>query len=341
MKSKWLALYSLLATACVSVPEPPAEVDPVRASTADAGVAPPQDPTATSVPYGAAIPDAVVEPIDPAATIPIAPIPTVPFARCDRSKPFTAPKPAFRPDLLPGPVVARLSPDELTLYLKPVAMAASDVFVARRPTINADWDPPSRIAEVSSVGNDGAPTVTADGLRMYLHSNRDGDFDIWVSRRASAADPWSPPRAASLSGPQRDVDPFVRADGRMILFSSNRAVANGGAPGHDLYKAYVDERGAPGAATRIEELTTDADETSPVITPDGLAIYFSRRGASQDVWTAHRTSLTERFGTPVRLAVIATDADERPTWVSADDCFLWLARGAGGDTRMYVAARPI
>jgi hypothetical protein len=81
-----------------------------------------------------------------------------------------------------------------------------------------------------------------------------------------------------------------------------------------------------------------------VLTADGLALYFARRGVSQDIFVARRTRLDERFGTPMRIDELATPTDERPTWISADECVLYMAvtpaPGVGTATDLYFAERP-
>src|SRR5262245_41518566 len=65
------------------------------------------------------------------------------------------------------------------------------------------WAPPQKIDEVGGNSSelntssvDGCPIQAPDGLSLYLASTRPGGLggiDIWVSHRASAADPWGAP----------------------------------------------------------------------------------------------------------------------------------------------------
>jgi len=48
---------------------------------------------------------------------------------------------------------------------------------------------------INSPAGDGPAALSSDGLELYLSSARaggHGDYDIWVTRRANAQDPWGP-----------------------------------------------------------------------------------------------------------------------------------------------------
>jgi hypothetical protein len=54
-----------------------------------------------------------------------------------------------------------------------------------------------KVVEVSSDVGDGCPIETADGLSLFIASNRTGTAggnDIWAADRASLKDPWGTPR---------------------------------------------------------------------------------------------------------------------------------------------------
>jgi hypothetical protein len=97
------------------------------------------------------------------------------------------------------------------------------------------WGPAQKIDDIA--GNhpdlntpftDGCPIQSPNGLRLYMASNRPGGkggLDIWVSRRASASDPWG--AAVNLPEPINSAsDDFcptpVRKNG--LFFVSRRVV---------------------------------------------------------------------------------------------------------------------
>jgi len=93
-----------------------------------------------------------------------------------------------------------------------------------------------------SDSNDWRPTVRADGLQLFFHSDRPESmgYDIWVSTRPDLSSLWSPP---SRVGPPINTDsdeqfPAVSADGSMLIFSSNRP----GSIGSDTSDLWVSTR---------------------------------------------------------------------------------------------------
>jgi len=96
------------------------------------------------------------------------------------------------------------------------------------------------VPELSSEGNDLRPTIRFDGRELFLSSNRAGSAggsqDIWVSTRRAFGAPWTTP--INLGAPVKtefnEVQPSLSADGRILLFASDRP---GGSGGVDLYMA--------------------------------------------------------------------------------------------------------
>ncbi len=53
--------------------------------------------------------------------------------------------------------------------------------------------PPRPVTQLNSSALEASPSLTATGLALYFSSFRDGDQDIYVSRRESVAAPWGSP----------------------------------------------------------------------------------------------------------------------------------------------------
>jgi hypothetical protein len=92
----------------------------------------------------------------------------------------------------------------------------------------SDWSAPVNLGPVvNSPLADNVPDLSRDGLSLYFASNRSGGSgasDLWVSRRASADDPWG---VAENLGPTvnssvGDLGPNVSPDGHYLFFTSNR-----------------------------------------------------------------------------------------------------------------------
>jgi Tol biopolymer transport system component len=96
---------------------------------------------------------------------------------------------------------------------------------------------PVLVMELSTTLDDQRPNVRKDGLEMFFDSNRTGTLgtgDLWVSTRASQADPWSIPinMGPAVNSASVEGRPTLSFDGTTLYFMSNIA---GGAGGLDLY----------------------------------------------------------------------------------------------------------
>lgn len=75
-------------------------------------------------------------------------------------------------------------------------------------------------------------TIRKDGREIFFSSTRtggQGGFDLWTSTRRSVHEPWSTPvNLAALNTAGADLQPSLSADGRTLLFASNRTGTFGG-----------------------------------------------------------------------------------------------------------------
>jgi hypothetical protein len=292
--------------------------------------------------------DGIAEVIERAspADPPVVPAPgEVPMKpRCDVKKPFAAPRLVAGVSGDANTSNARLTGDELSIFFMRTLPAGSatnnEILVATRADRTAAFDGAKVVTEVASTSNEGSPSLSADGLTMYLHTNRTGGpggYDIYVSRRASMTAAWGKPvLSAAVSSASTEFDPFARPDGKMIVFASNRT------KNFDLYRSSLGANGALGAPTPITELNTTADEANPTLTADGLALYFSRMvGTSKDVFVARRATLADPFGPATKIEELSTAQQEWPSWISADECVLYLTVEVAPKKEVYVAERPL
>ena len=102
------------------------------------------------------------------------------------------------------------------------------------------FGPATLIPELSTPSADRQPSISRDGLEMYLASNRPGTLgglDLWVATRTSTSDVWSSPTnlgpGVNSSGP--DAGPAISFDGTTLYFHSVRSDNLG--PLFDLYAA--------------------------------------------------------------------------------------------------------
>lgn len=104
-----------------------------------------------------------------------------------------------------------------------------DVWVSKRDTREAAWGPPVNLGSaINSFEYDGTPHISADGLSLYFCSARSPGhgFDLYVSRRPTKDDPWSP--ALDLGTPINTMAsqdylsyPFLTPDGLSFFFTAS------------------------------------------------------------------------------------------------------------------------
>jgi len=205
--------------------------------------------------------------------------------------------------------------DELYLTsLDTVNGAGLDVLVSRRSGPGDEWSAPQRVAALSSTANDASVRLGADGLTMYLASDRSGTtggFDVWRSFRFSAADPWSTPTRFDTPGlnttsSDRGASPCL--GGTRFLFQSDRA----GSP--DLYELVgLMATLIPGASE------PGITEGAPFVTADCLTLYFaSTQTGGLDLYVMTRPTVEDAWSTPLAIEDLNTGGLEADPWVSPD-----------------------
>lgn len=103
-------------------------------------------------------------------------------------------------------------------------VAAEAIYVSERANLDAAWGAPAKLAELDEPNISECDPVEPHPLAIYFASNRTGDYDTYVARRASQTDPYGPPEPAegiNVVGAS-DRDAWVSADERTMVFASNR-----------------------------------------------------------------------------------------------------------------------
>jgi Tol biopolymer transport system component len=92
------------------------------------------------------------------------------------------------------------------------------------------------VSELNSTGNDVDPSITADGLEIFFHSNRTGSAgnDMYSSVRKSVLEPWSTPESLGTVVNSAAIDFLgsISPDGETLFFTSTR---DGGFGSNDIY----------------------------------------------------------------------------------------------------------
>lgn len=274
-----------------------------------------------------------------------APQPDTRAPRCNPSAPFGAPMPMSSLNTADYDESARLSPDELTVYFSSTRAGGPggwDLWMATRSDTGTMFGDASAIPGANTAALERGPTITADGLALYALVGASPNYDIGVATRSSLQDSFGSLSALTQpNGAMNDADPYVLPSGAALYFASDRS-------GNDeLYRSPKSAAGfsAPSLVTGVDVMTS-SNEANPVVSPDELVLYFGsdRAGGSgnYDIYRASRTSTADGFGAAVNLSSLNTGGLEVPTWVSADDCEIYLTRlvaNPGSNYDLYVAMR--
>jgi hypothetical protein len=124
----------------------------------------------------------------------------------------------------------RVSSDDLTLYFVSNRTGDTDIWRATRTSPAADFADPVLVPELNSGNEDGAVTLSPDGLEAILSSNRPstlGGRDLYRATRASTSQPFAVPEPLLLlNSTVNDYDPTLSFDGAELYFVSNRRGSN-------------------------------------------------------------------------------------------------------------------
>jgi hypothetical protein len=240
-----------------------------------------------------------------------------------------------------------LTADLLELYFDSsrepgVGFGNGDVWVATRMSVDDPFSTPVLVTELASDADDTTPDLSADGLRMYLGSDRasPGNRDLFVSERASRTSPWSTPvLIPELTSLADDSGAIEIDDGLGLIFCSARA------GNQDLYLTTRTAIGQPWSPpVAIPGLSDPSyDESQHWANADGTVVYFSSVGApgaeASDIFVATRPDASSPFGPPERVPELDTTVDDLDPWLSPDErtvVFMSYRTGLGD---LYIATR--
>ncbi len=257
---------------------------------------------------------------------------------CDPSQDFGTPM------LVPGlnsvsanVASAQFSSDELTAYFGMFHGDQLDIYTATRASRSDPFAKYIPISDVNSLASDYAPSVTADGLTLYMNSTRSGAYALYASTRESAASAFSTPSELTELDVRGEGNPFVTPDGGALYFHSTR---NGN---FDVFRAR--KTGIGFETPELLPFDSDLDEAAPVASADDLTIYYmSMRnpGANDGIWMATRQSVDQPFGTGVPVKGLTGKSPPlQPLWISPDGCRLYIQdRDANDGYLVVVVERP-
>jgi len=238
-----------------------------------------------------------------------------------------------------------ISPDGTEIFFVAASSDFSRFLIMTTRLVGGTWTLPE-VAPFSGGRNDGAPSFSPDGSRLYFSSRRarsaggaaSDDFDIWYVVRNG--DSWTDP--VNLGSPvnteKHEANPSVMSDGT-LYFQRIDAL---GALAWDLYVG-TRRNGAYAVPEKLAgPINTDANEAGPFIAPDGSYLLFqsNRPGGHgvMDLYVTHRTG-SGGWSEPVNLGepINSPFSDWAPV-VSPDGRYLFF--GSFRNIRPIVPTYP-
>ena len=202
--------------------------------------------------------------------------------------------PVHVPDLSSnlGETRVSFSEDWLTVYLGSTRSGGAggvDVWRGTRGDLGATFGGfvTTPFVNVNTAGDDHDPTVTLDGLHLYLAQvSALGDQEVMVASRPGVSYAFDAPVVVPvINSTSGDADPTVSADELVIMFGSSRSGQS------DIWYA---TRASPTATfstpVPLPGVNGPDEDGDPMLSGDGCELYFSSARAgglgSLDIWRA-------------------------------------------------------
>lgn len=185
-------------------------------------------------------------------------------------------------DLIGGP---SLSFDGNLLYFfRTIGTNANhEIFMSRRT--RQGWNEPEPIgAPVNTAEYEGFPSISADGSTLYFVRQNMAPqskeirrleqfcFSIFRSLKNKDGGWGTPERLPWPINQDCEKAPKIMADGKTLIFSSNRP---GGKGGFDMYQTKLNDLGEWTAPVPLDFVNTDLDDQLPCISAEGDLMYYT------------------------------------------------------------------
>ncbi len=164
-----------------------------------------------------------------------------------------------------------------------------DFYVSKK--VNGVWQTANPISSVNTPGNEGAPSLSADGEIMFFASCMEmtGDYgtserkgygscDIFYAQKINGK--WSKPRNAgpTINTKNWETQPSFSSDGKTLYFIRGM-VTREGIKNPDIYVSTIGDDGKFTEPVRLSDnINTSLGEESVFIHPDNQTLYFSSEG---------------------------------------------------------------
>lgn len=238
------------------------------------------------------------------------------------------------------------------------APGQEDFYISKK--VNNVWQTANPINSVNTSGNEGAPSLSADGQIMFFAScmEMSGDYgssdrkgygscDIFYSQKINGK--WSKPaNAGSVVNTRNwETQPSFSSDGKTLYFIRG-SVARDGIKNPDIYSSTIGDDGKFSEPVRLSDnINTPEGEESVYIHPDNQTLYFSSEGhpgmGGLDIFMSKRQA-DGSWGKAVNLGYpINTVNDENSLLVDANGKLAYFAserEGGFGGLDIYQFELP-
>lgn len=223
--------------------------------------------------------------------------------------------------------------NELVFSSNRTGSASYDIYIATRADTTVPWGTPSRVPALSSEQADSRVTFSADGLTVYLTSDRQGTkggSDVWRATRTTPTGTFATPdqaTVASVNSAGDEHDAYLSNDGLSLYIAR-------GTPPTLAVATRASSADSFDAPAVIAELDTGGGDADVAITDDELLMVFSSQRAApvtgSNLWYTTRPSVTEKWRSPRLVPDVSIDGDEGDAFLSADACTLAFSRTSEG-----------
>lgn len=156
---------------------------------------------------------------------------------------------------------------------------------------NSVWKEAMPVLGVNTMGNEGAPSISADGNYMFFAScmEQSGDYgspdrkgygscDIFYSQKKDGK--WTKPVniGPTVNTANWETQPSFSSDGKTLYFVRG-LISRGAIKEQDIYMSVIGADGKFGAPVKLsDKINTPEQEESVFIHPDNQTLYFSSAG---------------------------------------------------------------
>jgi hypothetical protein len=266
-------------------------------------------------------------------------VPEVHHGPCDPASAFVRLGPVAGLDSELGEQSAQLSRDELTIVFSRVTISGTqdapvprygDLYMARRDHLADDFHDVVALDELNTELDEQTASLSDDQLTLYFDRRDPAQrYQIFAASRSAPGENFGAPTPIALGDqPGSDVEPFITSSALFFASRENDGSAS-------LFTATG--RGTSFLAAHklvaLETLPAPTAYEHPVVSSDGLTIYFSAppdNATPRDIWRASRSDPVQPFGAPRAVAELNTVSAEQPTWISEDSCRMYFTTNRTG-----------